>query len=295
MTTKRVKMEDIRLVLGDLGCTIKRFGATVVSFTKAEREGLFVSKQAVLDGSKPIRGGIPVVFPVFGADPAGQLPSHGFARTSVWRVLDQPSASKVTLCLTPAEAEWKLHPSAFRLEYEVELLLPNSLRTSLRVMNFSGLLNEDGFEFQCLLHTYLNIGKDISNVRVVGLDKAKFVDQLHPLPRTVLASGHASRIDQEVDHIYFGDAGLGEEEELVVECEGKPAFSCKRSFRLFAAKQFQCDVVVWNPWVEKARKLQDFGDDEYKEMLCIEPGNVGRRDVLRGGEDAVLTQTLSLL
>ena len=24
------------------------------------------------------------------------------------------------------------------------------------------------------------------------------------------------------------------------------------------------DAVVWNPWVEKAAKMADFGDDEYK-------------------------------
>jgi glucose-6-phosphate 1-epimerase len=41
------------------------FGATVTSWKLADgREQLFLSEKAVLDGSKPIRGGIPLVFPV---------------------------------------------------------------------------------------------------------------------------------------------------------------------------------------------------------------------------------------
>lgn len=41
------------------------FGATVISWKSARgTENLFLSSKAYLDGSKPVRGGIPVVFPV---------------------------------------------------------------------------------------------------------------------------------------------------------------------------------------------------------------------------------------
>jgi glucose-6-phosphate 1-epimerase len=41
------------------------YGATVTSWKLADgEEQLFVSSKAILDGSKAIRGGIPVVFPV---------------------------------------------------------------------------------------------------------------------------------------------------------------------------------------------------------------------------------------
>lgn len=41
------------------------YGATVTSWKLANgEEQLFVSSKAILDGSKAIRGGIPVVFPV---------------------------------------------------------------------------------------------------------------------------------------------------------------------------------------------------------------------------------------
>lgn len=45
--------------------TVHLFGATVISWKLANgAEQLFVSSKATLDGSKAIRGGIPVVFPV---------------------------------------------------------------------------------------------------------------------------------------------------------------------------------------------------------------------------------------
>lgn len=46
--------------------TINLYGATVTSWKLANgQEQLFLSEKAALDGSKAIRGGIPLVFPVF--------------------------------------------------------------------------------------------------------------------------------------------------------------------------------------------------------------------------------------
>ncbi len=33
------------------------------------------------------------------------------------------------------------------------------------------------------------------------------------------------------------------------------------------------NAVVWNPWVDKAHRMSDFGDDEWPSMLCVEGGN----------------------
>jgi len=34
------------------------------------------------------------------------------------------------------------------------------------------------------------------------------------------------------------------------------------------------DAVVWNPWIEKAKKMADFGDEEYKVMVCVEVAGI---------------------
>ena len=48
------------------------------------QELIFVSPKAVRDGTKAIRGGIPICWPSFG--PWSEGPQHGFARTSRWEV-----------------------------------------------------------------------------------------------------------------------------------------------------------------------------------------------------------------
>ena len=46
------------------------------------------------------------------------------------------------------------------------------------------------------------------------------------------------------------------------------------------------DVVVWNPWTEKAKGMADFGPaDGYKSMVCVEAGSVGQWNVLEGGDN----------
>ena len=69
------------------------YGATVISWKAGTAsspelvERLFVSSKAALDGSKPVRGGIPVVFPCFGPPSHAEharLSQHGFARNQVW-------------------------------------------------------------------------------------------------------------------------------------------------------------------------------------------------------------------
>ena len=37
---------------------------------------------------------------------------------------------------------------------------------------------------------------------------------------------------------------------------------------------FYIVLVVWNPWIDKAKALVDFEDDEYHEMICLEVGNI---------------------
>lgn len=45
------------------------------------------------------------------------------------------------------------------------------------------------------------------------------------------------------------------------------------------------DVVVWNPWTEKAKSMADFGPaDGWKNMVCVEAGSVSQWSKLEGGD-----------
>lgn len=52
-------------------------------------------------------------------------------------------------------------------------------------------------------------------------------------------------------------------------------------------------TVVWNPWDKKAKAMADFGDDEYKHMLCVEPASIEKPITLKPGEEWRGRQELS--
>jgi glucose-6-phosphate 1-epimerase len=158
-----------RLPSGD-SVTVYLYGATVTSWKAFNgQEQLFLSSAAVLDGSKPIRGGIPLVFPVFGPPPkshaTGNLPQHGFARNSYWEFLGKSSSEslgrgadnsvKLDFGLSSDfldEATKKKWPYDFGLVYSVTLG-KGKLETQLHVQN----KGDQAFEFQALFHTYLAV------------------------------------------------------------------------------------------------------------------------------------------
>ena len=148
------------------------YGATVVSWKDAAgKEKLFLSEKAALDGTKAARGGIPLVFPVFGKAPdhaaTATLPQHGFARTSRWEFLGKStsegsgttdggdSSVKLDFGLSQSnldDASKKAWPFAFGLIYSVTVGR-EGLTTSIVVRNEG----ESAWEFQVLLHTYFRV------------------------------------------------------------------------------------------------------------------------------------------
>jgi len=34
------------------------------------------------------------------------------------------------------------------------------------------------------------------------------------------------------------------------------------------------DSIIWNPWIDKSKRLSQFPDHAYQSMLCIESANV---------------------
>src|SRR5262245_65554156 len=95
-------------------------GAHVTHYRPAgQRPLLFLSERSQFAGGKAIRGGVPVIFPWFGAR-AGhpEAPDHGFARTREWAVESVEPASDgtvaVTLALEADDATRQTWPHEFR-------------------------------------------------------------------------------------------------------------------------------------------------------------------------------------
>ncbi|KAK4690661.1 glucose-6-phosphate 1-epimerase, partial [Lecanoromycetidae sp. Uapishka_2] len=263
------------------------YGATVISWKSVKgKENLFLSSKAHLDGSKPVRGGIPLVFPVFGPPPADHattgLPQHGFARTTKWEYLGKStSESSATpnssgdasvkldfglsnTMLDDIPSQWKTYQ--FGITYSITLN-KDDLETSFAIRN----TGEKEWEFQTLFHTYLAVD-NISTVSISGLESASYKDKTQS-GKTVKATNDIITISSEVDRTYPSDPS----QPIVVAEKNKPRYEVTRDML--------GDVVVWNPWDAKAKSMADFGpEDGWKRMICVEAGSVGQWNTLEAGD-----------
>lgn len=260
-------------------------GATVISWKGPNNaEKLFLSSKAALDGSKAVRGGIPVVFPVFGPPPkdhaTSTLPQHGFARTSRWEYLGKTSSEststrsaldssvKLDFGLSNdmlSEADRKKWPHDFGLTYSITLST-GELGVSLEIKN----TGEKAWEFTTLLHTYFRI-QDISKVSITGLEPTAYIDKVGGAAQKS-AAGSPITFSGETDRVYTDSTNT-----ILVKEGNSTTFEIVRDG--------MNDCVVWNPWSEKAASMSDFGpSDGWKNMVCVEAGAVKEFLKLEGGE-----------
>eukprot|EP00762_Andalucia_godoyi_P008508 ANDGO_05807.mRNA.1 Putative glucose-6-phosphate 1-epimerase len=248
---------ELRTQSGESSCSVYSFGAHVTSVSIRGKPVLFVSTKAVLDGTKAIRGGIPLVFPQFGP---GVLPQHGFARNSMWsfakcETLPGPLPSiGLTLRLADSEATRKVWNHSFISEIEF-LLSDEAFEIRWRVAN-TGL---QAFSFTCALHTYFLVDA-VETVRVNGLAGRTFKDSL---------LGGQTDVEKDADFAFCGEVDrvyldVGDTELKLRDGRATLAIS----------KQNMRDVVVWNPHVAKTRATADFDPEDWKRFVCLETGNV---------------------
>lgn len=247
-------------------------GAQVTAYQpKGHEPVLFMSGRSWFEAGKPIRGGVPVCFPWFANQTQVQNPPmHGFARLMEWRVasaavLDGEAVS-LTLELEASQATRKIWPYDFAARYVVTV--GEGLVMRLEVENTDG----KPVEFTEALHTYLAVG-DVRKVTVRGLEGTAYLDKAPagetpgPAPSRRRQGTQAIRIDRETDRIYVHTTATCVVEDPVLRR------------RLVVSKAGSRTTVVWNPWVQEAKRMPDFGDEEWSGMLCIETANAAENVV----------------
>jgi glucose-6-phosphate 1-epimerase len=296
-------------------CQIHSLGATLTSFkTSAGVEQLFISRDAVLDGTKAIRGGIPICFPIFGppdpdASPKSTMPQHGFARLNHWTLVssydDEPAAGAVfSLKLQDVTAgrgennPWSVHETSVDgkdclLTYEVRFEAAK-LTTTLTVRN----TGPTPFNFNMLLHTYYLVSEHAASIPtktfVKGLGGYSIADNVSPSRNGQVQSLDIPVvIDGETDCVYIHpqnlptaqlDIGVGKASGDTVHLDASGMVESQLS---------PVSCVVWNPGSEKAAALADFGNDQYQDMICVEPGLIGDPILLNPSSEARITQTMT--
>lgn len=243
-------------------------GAHVTGFQKhGEAPLLFMSAASEFLAEKPIRGGVPVIFPWFGSREG--MVAHGFARLAEWDLVAasvRPLGSVKLSFQLPTEEPYKV---------TFDVTVGSSLIMELGVRN----TGDTPFTFETCLHTYFQIG-DIRQLRVSGLQGSPYHDQL--LDAEFTETADAIRFSAETDRTYQDTAATVAIIDPVLD-RG-----------IIVSKTGSKSTVVWNPWIAKSQRMPDFGDDEYLRMVCVESGNVSENSVtLAPGEEALLTVEVS--
>jgi len=250
-----------------------------------------------MDGSKAIRGGIPLVFPQFGR-PDESMPQHGFLRTNLWEVkeeskYDNDDAAGVTLKLpldkvvNSRGGKWDMDTKYACVVSLTVKVTATALTTTLTITNTGDM----EFDFQALLHTYLKVQNALSpeTCNVTGLEGYECEDKI--TNETYKLGGDAIIIDCNVDRIYTAPENT-KDLKVMVRTGTETSVEVAATATVDGT-QIPVSAVVWNPHQVKAKEMSDFGDEQYKEMICVEPGML--TNIPPVGKEAVFTQTLTAM
>ncbi|KAJ7148929.1 galactose mutarotase-like domain-containing protein [Mycena crocata] len=257
------------------------YGATVSSWKSGGVERFWMSGAAVLDGSAPIRGGIPIGFPIFATDLHPKFPDlggpHGFARINIWTLDDAVRETdieiKATFRLTPNESIAKLFPHPFELVYEVTLT-ETALTTVLHIINPASPKSQP-WEFNTVFHTYYKVPHSLK-ASISPLKDTPYIDRLDGMTRKVQADTNAftlvetasaydlsTKKDEFEVSLSYGD---GAKDRLKIVSKGFP------------------DAVFWNPREATGSKIPDMSKGGWDEFICWEPGVISSLATLKPGE-----------
>ncbi|KAJ6577032.1 galactose mutarotase-like protein [Mycena vulgaris] len=260
---------------------IYRYGATVSSWKSGGVERFWMSGAAVLDGSAPIRGGIPIGFPIFATDVHPKFTelggAHGFARINVWSLDDAVHETdtevKAIFRLAPNESISKLFPHPFELVYEVTLT-EKSLTTVLHIINPASADSEP-WEFNTVFHTYYKVPHSLK-ASISPLQGTAYIDRLDGMKRKIQESNKAFTL---VETASAYDLSAKKDKCEVFLSYGEDAHD-----GLKIVSQGFPDAVFWNPREIVGSKVPDMSQGGWDEFICWEPGVVTNLAALKPGE-----------
>ena len=227
-------------------------GAHIFEFKIENDALLWLSDESKFEQGVAIRGGIPICWPRFG-NRDRSLPQHGFARTSLFDLIEvkeiNEDTTKVHLQLKSDKQSRKIWDCEFILD--IVLTLGDSLGIIMTTTN------RDTKEFLITqaFHTYFQL-QNIEETVIEGLEGIKFLDTLHDKESS---ENEVLKITAETDRIYSGV-----KEDIFLK-------TAKRTVVIHTENSNS--AIVWNPWLEKCSKMSAIRPEAYKEFVCIESAN----------------------
>lgn len=203
-----------------------------------------------------IRGGVPVCWPYFGRqDQAPDAPQHGFARNTLWILVDARINAR-----GEATVELALPRQAGSLRLTHTLRIGRQLHQSLTTHNHG----QASVAFTQALHTYFRVG-DAERVQVTGLEGLHYADrydgQTHAQagPWNLQDPRDAGRSDRT-----YQDTGS----RFVLS---DPVFERRIELSTVGSRS----LVVWNPGATGIAAIGDAPAEGWRHFVCLEAANAG--------------------
>lgn len=261
---KKGKIDTIHIDTPYSTAIVSLFGGHVLSFIPKHdnRERLWLSNNAIFDGKKPIRGGVPVCWPWF-SDAHNQdrsdLPSHGYLRTQKWSIINTSyEPSKTTIKLVPESHQgpgWQVNtPVSLIIE------IGKTLKIALQTVN----MHDEPVALNCALHTYFNIA-NIETVKLSGLS-GKYRDKTKDWASFDTPADYV--FNQETDRVH-----LDQPEQIDIT---------DNHLHTKVLSSGHDSIVVWNPWAQNSRNMNDMEDLGYQKMVCVETALTQEYSLLPG-------------
>ncbi|KRP47383.1 glucose-6-phosphate 1-epimerase [Pseudomonas libanensis] len=248
---------------------VARQGAHIFSYQRqGEQPLIWPNPEAVFKPGKGIRTGVPVCWPWFGVfdrnpqsvktmrqsdQPAG---AHGFVRTALWELTEtaiEGETLRIELVLPVPAGGFPDWP------HQVNLTLSLLLDDQLHIQLTSHNQGTDTVTLSQALHTYFAVS-DVRSVQVEGLDGLAYIDT---------ADGWTEK--QQAGQLQF----TAETDRIYLDTPAQLSIVDKDwQRRVQLTSQGSNSTVVWNPWTERAKALDDMANDGWQGMLCIETANV---------------------
>ncbi|RUM44680.1 MAG: D-hexose-6-phosphate mutarotase [Desulfocapsa sp.] len=234
---------------------------------------LYVSGSSHFEKGQAIRGGIPICWPWFGKHKTNPiLPQHGFVRTALWRCAEtREDESTTVLCFEPENIcqghEYWPFQTALRLEITVGDKLSLRLITTNR--------DTTPFTISEALHSYFAVS-DITDTTIHGLGGISFLDTLTMKQECEIKDITIScETDRVYQHVSQDITIIDKHRTITIQSGGSKS------------------TVLWNPWIEKSRRMADMDNDGYKKMLCLETANaLADERTLMPDETHILSATI---
>lgn len=262
LTCWRVRTAEAELL-------VAQQGAQILSYQRdGEQPLIWLSPQAAYQRGQGVRGGVPICWPWFGdlrRNPqavqqhyqGGSLvPAHGLVRDRDWQLLGVDSQGQgVSLSFGFNSLEQPLPGWPHAAELTFTIRLDQRLHIELNSRN----LGDTPLAISQALHSYFAVS-DIRKTWVEGLHGCRYIETLEDWQQR--QQDGALSFAGETDRIYLDTPA-----QLSIH---DPVW--RRRIQLHSSGS--ASAVLWNPWIDKARRLSQFAEDAWQGMLCVEHANV---------------------